>query len=59
VLNEALEFLGLTGDAIRQERPQTGLFMSRREHRELAETMRTLPGRFTDRMMAGSHQTAA
>jgi hypothetical protein len=50
VLNEALELLGIAGGSTRYRRQESGMTRTRQEQRELAETMRTLPGRFADRL---------
>jgi hypothetical protein len=50
VLNEALQFLGLAGGAARYCGPAPCASRPRQEQRELAATMRALPGRFADRL---------
>jgi hypothetical protein len=50
VFNEALDFLGIAGGGTRYRRQESGVIRTRQEQRQLAETMRTLPGRFADRL---------
>jgi hypothetical protein len=51
VFSEALELLGLAGGSARYRRGQeSAMARTRQEQRELAETMRALPGRFADRL---------
>jgi hypothetical protein len=50
VLNEALEFLGLGGDSAPHERYELRIVRTRKEQRELAATMRRLPGCFAGRI---------
>jgi hypothetical protein len=52
VLNEALEFLGLTSDSAPRRRYELRIERTRKEQRELAATMRRLPGRFSGRLSA-------
>jgi hypothetical protein len=52
VLNEALEFLGLTGDSAPRDRYELRIPSTRKEQRELAATMRRLPGCFAGRLSA-------
>jgi hypothetical protein len=54
VLNEALQFLGLAGGAARYWGPAPCASRPRQEQRELAATMRALPGRFADRLSASA-----
>jgi hypothetical protein len=54
VLNEALQFLGLAGGAARYRGPAPCASRPRQEQRELAATMRALPGRFADRLSASA-----
>jgi hypothetical protein len=56
VFNEALELLGLAGGSARYRRQEFAMTRTRQEQRELAETMRTLPGRFADRLSARTLQ---
>jgi hypothetical protein len=50
VVSEALEFFGIAGGSTRYRRQESGMTRTRQEHRELAATMRILPGRFADRL---------
>jgi hypothetical protein len=52
VLNEALEFLGLASESAPRGRYQLRIARTRKEQRELAATMRRLPGRFSGRLSA-------
>ena len=52
VLNEALEFLGLAGESASHDRYALRIARTRKEQRELAATMRRLPGRFAGRVSA-------
>jgi hypothetical protein len=52
VFNEALEFLGLTGDPAPCDRYELRIARTRKEQRELAATMRRLPARFAGRLPA-------
>jgi len=52
VLSEALQLLGLAGGANRYRGPAPCTDRPRHEQRELAATMRRLPGRFADRLSA-------
>jgi hypothetical protein len=53
VLSEALEFLGLAaGSDAYMDRHELRVAATRKEQRELAEAMRRLPGRFSDRLSA-------
>jgi hypothetical protein len=56
VFTEALELLGLAGGSTRYRRQESGMATTRQEQRELAETMRALPGRFADRLSARTLQ---
>jgi hypothetical protein len=49
VPQEALAYLGVAG-SYRYDRPSPGAALTRQEQRELAATMRALPGRFADRL---------
>lgn len=54
VLNEALQVLGLAPGAARYCGPAPCASRPRQEQRELAATMRALPGRFADRLSASA-----
>jgi hypothetical protein len=54
VLNEALQFLGLAGGTPRYCGSAPCASRPRQEQRELAATMRTLPGRFADRVSSSA-----
>jgi hypothetical protein len=56
VLHEALTYLGIAGGSHRYDRAGAGTALTRQEQRELAVRMRTLPGRFADRLSASAFE---